>query len=100
MFAFLDGDVAQDFVFLPQLLQDFIASEVRTAFFAELRAVARVFCLLLHVGLVGRDGARWYLLDGLIGVERGVFVLEGGHIFVNFLEGFFHFDFRACQHLH
>jgi hypothetical protein len=78
---------------LPELLEDFVAGDMGPTFLAEFGTIGGVFVLLVRLRLVWGDASGVYLLDGLIRVVGGILLVEGGHIFVNFLEGFFHFDF-------
>ena len=58
----------------------------------------KVFDVLLLLRLCGGDVAGVYLFDGLIGVDCGLLLVEGGQVLVDFLEGLFHFYFGTGQH--
>lgn len=61
--TFLDRDVPQDFVFLSELLQDFVSGEVGPTLLAEVCAIGRIFLLLVMLGLAGGDASRVDLFD-------------------------------------
>jgi hypothetical protein len=98
MLAFLNGDVPQYLVLLPEFLQDVISGDVLACLLAEVSAIGCVFDVLLLLRLCGGDVAGVYLFDGLIGVDCGFLLVEGGQVLVDFLEGLFHFYFGTGQH--
>ena len=98
MLTFLNGDVPQDFVFLPQLLQNVIPGNVGTTVFIEFCTIGGIFGILLDVYLAGCEVTRVDLSDGFDGVPWGWVLHEGGDIFVDLFEGFLHFYFGTSQH--